>query len=440
MIVYLLQKNWYNGVMENDLNEISKLDKNYTSEKAGNYKPRFFSAAILVVLSFFVGYFAGNDRFEAGLTNDVVAGKYSEAPASVKKEVDFDLFWQVWDILQKDHISKPLSESDLFYGAINGLVDAVGDPYTQFFSPEKAAEFTEQLTGSFEGIGAEIGIRDEKLVVIAPLPGTPAERSGIRAGDEILTIDGKDTFGMSVEDAVYLIRGPKQTTVVLGIKHDDENRVVDISVIRDTIQIASVVTKELTIPGQQKPTVEYIGISQFNEDTPATFHDAVQKALANESEAIILDLRNNPGGYLEAAVDVASYWIEDGPVVIEKKPGVSSFEHKAVGVASLANIPTIVLVNEGSASASEIVAGALQDYGKATLVGEKTFGKGSVQEFQLLSDGSALKVTVTLWYTPKGRSINDDGIEPDKIIEFDADLAAQGIDNVLNSALESLRK
>ena len=402
-------------------------------------RPRFFGVFLVVVISFFVGYVVGNDSGSTGIGADVVSGKYSDAPSGVKQAVNFDLFWEVWDILQRDHIGKPLSEQQLFYGAVKGLVDAVGDPYTEFFPPDKAAEFTEQLTGVFDGIGAEIGIRDEQLVVIAPLPGTPAERAGIRAGDTIVTIDGVDTAGMSVEDAVFKIRGTRGTTVVLGIVRDESVSVEDISVVRDTIQVASVLSEMMSLPDSDTKDIGYIRISHFNEDTSAAFRTAVQEAISAEARALVIDLRNNPGGYLDTAVDVSSYWVEEGPIVIERKPGKDAIPHNAVGAATLVGVPTIVLVNEGSASASEIVAGALQDYGLARVVGEQTFGKGSVQEFQMLPDGSALKVTVTSWFTPKGRSIDEDGIAPDVVIPFDLESAEKGIDNMLNEALLLLK-
>lgn len=426
--------------MNTDTEDISDTIPNTDLDsKDKGSRPRFFGVVLLVIFSFFIGYVVGNDSGLNQFGSDAVLGKYGDAPAGVRQAVDFDLFWEVWDILQKDHIEKPLSEQQLFYGAIKGLVDAVGDPYTEFFPPDKAAEFTEQLSGIFEGIGAEIGIRDEQLVVIAPLPGTPAERAGIRAGDAIVTIDGIETFGMSVEDAVYKIRGTKGTTVVLGVVRKDMSEVQDISVVRDTIQVASVVSEMKSLPNEDKQDIGYIRISHFNEDTSAAFRTAVQEVLSNEARALLIDLRNNPGGYLETAVDVGSYWIEEGPIVIERRPGMDAIPHNAVGAATLVNIPTVVLVNEGSASASEIVAGALQDYGLAKVVGETTFGKGSVQEFQMLPDGSALKVTVTSWFTPKGRSINEGGIVPDIEIAFDLDLAEQGIDNVLNEALLLLK-
>lgn len=425
--------------MQDNQSEIKNNEKIQPEIKTGHSRARFFSIVLLVLASFLVGYITGDSSQTQKITNSAVAGKYGDVPRGVADSVDFDLFWDVWDIIQKDHIDRPISETKLFYGAMKGLVDAVGDPYTEFFSPEKAAEFNEQLSGSFEGIGAEIGIRDEQLVIIAPLPDTPAEQAGLRAGDEILYIDGKDTFGLSVEDAVLKIRGTKGTTVVLGIKHSDGS-VVDIPVTRDTIQVASVVHEIIVPESSPDSKIAYIRISHFNEDTPSSFRSAVQDSVNSQVDGVVLDLRNNPGGYLDTAVDVASYWIEDGPVVVEKRPSSESVNHDAVGSALLQGTPTVVLVNEGSASASEIVAGALQDYGQAQILGERTFGKGSVQELQMLPDGSAIKVTVTSWFTPNGRSINKDGISPDVEIIFDLEKAQDGVDNVLDEAIQIILK
>lgn len=393
---------------------------------------------IFVLAVFCAGLFIGRTMAPAmSDSGDSISGKYDSR--KFDETVDFEMFWEVWDMLQADHVAHPISEKQLFYGAVAGLVDAVGDPYTQFFPPDLAAQFADELAGSFEGIGAEIGLKDDQLVVVAPLPNTPAERAGVRAGDSILQIDKQDTAGLSVEDAVFKIRGEAGTAVVLTILHSGEKEAVEISVVRDKITIESVSYELKSATPAGAKNIGYIKISSFNEDTSAAFQKAVTELTKAKVEAIVLDLRNNPGGFLETAVDVASYWVESGPVVIERKPGAEDVNHNALGLAKLANTKTVVLVNEGSASASEIVAGALQDNKLAKIMGEQTFGKGSVQEFITLKDGSALKVTVTKWFTPLGRSIEDNGVTPDNIIPFDYQAATNGTDNVLEAALESLR-
>ncbi len=330
---------------------------------------------------------------------------------SRSNEVSFDLFWKVWDKVKTKHFDQSIKDEDLFYGAMEGMVASLNDPYTVFFPPKLASEFVESISGKFEGIGAEIGLRDDILTVIAPLPESPAEKSGVKSGDKIIAIDGTNTTGMTVEKAVSLIRGLKDTTVVLNIIHKDTSSAIDISIIRDKIQVPSIYKQN------EEDDIVYVRIAQFNQDTTREFDEIVSGILNSNTKGIILDLRNNPGGFLESAIDVAGEWVDSGLIVTEKLVDGSMKPHYTRGKHRLKGIPTVVLIDGGSASGSEIVAGALQDFSLATLVGEKSFGKGSVQDFEVFDDGSALKITIAKWYTPLDREIDKNGILPDVKIE-----------------------
>jgi len=410
---------------------------------ASSKRRKLFSVgvlAIIFILIFSAGFFIGKkEGFNTATENGKIKNRGSSIPTYLSKDVDFRIFWEVWDLLQKDYVERPISDPKLFYGALKGLVAGVDDPYTVFFDPKTASDFTQELSGSFEGIGAEIGLRDNEIVVIAPLPGTPAEKAGVVAGDAILTIDDIETSGMTLEDAVSKIRGPKGSIVSLKLARGKNNEEVLVKVTRDTITVESVNFEMKSVPNSKVKDIAYIRISHFNEDTVGSFDKAVASLFKENARAIILDLRNNPGGFLDSAVTISSQWVDSGSVVIEKSKGDKKIEHPASGLAKLKGVKTVVLVNEGSASASEIVAGALQDYGLATLIGTKTFGKGSVQELQQLSDGSAVKITVAEWLTPKGRSINKLGIEPDIVAPVDYTKLKEGEDPQLIRALELLR-
>ncbi|TAK03569.1 S41 family peptidase [Patescibacteria group bacterium] len=333
-----------------------------------------------------------------------------DVPSSLSDDVDFRQFWDVWNLVKESYVHQPVSDKMLYYGAMHGLVSGVADPYTTYFDPDEAQDFTSNLEGSFQGIGAEIGIKDEALVIVAPLPETPAEKAGLKTGDRILLIDGEDTYGMAVEEAVSRIRGPKGSTVTLTIGRDGATEAFEVKIVRDKIVVKSV-RSEIT------DGIATVAIHTFNDDTVGLFNDAVNDALSKQAHGLILDLRGDPGGLLNAAIGVASAWVGYDTVVIEKGQDVSQSFH-GVSAPRLADMPTVVLVNGGSASASEIVAGALQDYGFATLVGTQTFGKGSVQDYRDLPDGSAVKITVAEWYTPNGRTIHETGITPDHLVEF----------------------
>jgi carboxyl-terminal processing protease len=387
-------------------------------------------------------YSAGKNDFvdEIARKEAVYAGKlkdkYSKPEEGKVKDVDFGLFWETWDEIKNSYIDgKEIEDKQLFYGALRGMAAAVGDPYTVFMEPKIAEEFDEDLAGTFEGIGAEIGMKHELITVIAPLPDMPAEKAGVLAGDVIMAIDATSTLGMSVDEAVSKIRGPRDTEVTLTIGRKGQEGPIDIKIKRGQIIVKSVKW------GMIEGDIFEIKVSNFNNDTEALFSEAVREAVTKNPKGIILDLRNNPGGYLETAIEMASEWIEEGLIVVEQFADTDKKnEHLARGRARIGNIPTVVLVNQGSASASEIVAGALQDTKRAMLVGEKTFGKGSVQTVAKFSDGSSLKVTIAKWLTPNGRSINEEGVEPDLVVSLTADDFQNDRDPQRDAAIELIKK
>ncbi|MDD5252057.1 MAG: S41 family peptidase [Patescibacteria group bacterium] len=397
-------------------------------------------AAFLVAGSFIGGFYLGGTRaIQASTGNEAPTIRQlinrSVAPSESAHDVDFAEFWQIWDTVKAKHISKPNDDVKMFYGAIAGMVASLQDPYSVFFDPETAKKFADELSGTFDGIGAEIGIKKNQLQVVAPLPGTPADKAGLKAGDRIHGIDDLDTTGMPVDEAVSHIRGPKGTPVKLLIGREGWAEPKEITIMRDTIKVDSVKWK--TVHDGPR-TIGVITITHFNEDTGDLFDQAVRSVLMENPDGIVLDLRNNPGGYLDMAVKIAGEWAMEKSIVTEKFSDGKENDYKSDGLARLAGESTVVLVNGGSASASEIVAGALQDYGLARLIGEQTFGKGSVQDYTELDDGSALKLTVALWYTPNGRSIDKDGIAPDEVIKLTPEDFDNNLDPQMKRALEWL--
>lgn len=394
-----------------------------------------YLSVILFIISFGMGVFIGKTWYVKEQITDASGNVQIEKVLNLNRslnrsELEFSQFWDVWDKVKSKYVKQEVAEQEMFYGAIQGMVMALGDPYSLYFPPEAAEEFAKDLSGELEGIGAEIGVKDNQLLVISPLPDSPAEKAGLKPGDKILYIDKESTFGMDVNTAVGKIRGAANTKVVLTITRNGLTKSTEVTITRSKINVPSILFSV-------KPNnVAYLRVMQFNADTVPKLNKYIKEIKSRGSKAIVLDLRNNPGGYLDAAIYMASQWVESGVVVSEKGRDGQSKDHETEGPHPLSGIKTVVLINKGSASASEIVAGALQDTGNAILVGEQTFGKGSVQDFETFPDGSALKLTVAEWFTPNGRNINKEGVKPDIEIKEDWENEKVGEDAVLDKALE----
>jgi carboxyl-terminal processing protease len=338
---------------------------------------------------------------------------------------------QAWDLLQKNYVDKTkLDPVKMAQGAIRGMVDAVGDPYTEFFSPQSYQSTMVELTGLYQGIGAYIGKKEKQIVIIAPMPGSPAEEAGLKSGDMVLKIDGESTAQMNTEEASQKIRGAAGSKVLLLVGRMSEKEPFEVSLVRREIRVDSV-------KSEMRGQLAYIRIQQFILPTTADFKKALVEAYQKGAKGIILDLRDNPGGILSEAVDVASQFLTRGIAVkIVDKDGIETVQKvKPGGIAK--DLPVIVLVNGGSASASEIVAGALQDNGRAKLAGEKTFGKASVQNFVKIDDGSAIKITTAHYYTPNGTLISGTGLTPDYPSELKGEELIKWAEDYLNKIISN---
>jgi len=401
----------------------------------------FFFILFLIGAAFWSGYERGKQFSPLGGTEAESILPPDEAiilnKTSQDKTVDFSLFWKVWGLLKDKYVdNQKLDAHALFYGAIKGMLAATGDPYTTFFDPKENAAFQEDISGTFEGIGAEMGMQNEVLTVIAPLEGMPAEKAGLLAGDKIIKIDGQTTGNMSLDEAVSKIRGAKGSEVKLTIFRNGDEESRDITVKRDVILVKSVRFE------MKENAIAYIRISRFGDDTEREFQGAVRQTLDKKAQGLVVDVRNNPGGFLETAVDLASTMLPSGTVVVMEENGAGERkEIKSRGGDVLSRIPTIVLINEGSASASEILAGALKDNrDNVTLIGKKSFGKGSVQELISVSKDTAVKITVARWLTPLGHQINTVGIAPDIEVNMTRDDLDNKRDPQLDKALEILKE
>jgi len=323
--------------------------------------------------------------------------------------LDFSLYWEAWNKLKSESALNPDTKK-MIYGSISGMLSSVNDPYTVFFTPEDNQRFRQDIGGEFDGVGIEIVQKNGLPTVVSPLPDSPAEAAGIKSGDIILEVDGTNTSEIGFNEIVDKIRGPKGSTVKIKISRAGVDNPIEFDIKRDTITVKSVEWREIDKNGKK---IMYVKVRQFGDDTGNLFEQFANEAVKEQPDGIIIDLRNDPGGYLETAIDLSSYFVDGGTVVIEQDKDGNNKELRVTKKARLKNIPTAVLVNGGSASASEIMSGALQDRKAAKIIGEKTFGKGSVQELIELSDGSAVKITIAKWLTPNGREINGKGISPD---------------------------
>ena len=386
---------------------------------------------VAIIASFGAGFYVSNMSRPSVEEIKTV----SNAELGKAENVDFSLFWDAWKVIEDKFVNRSkLDAQKMVYGAINGMLHALGDPYTVFMPPEENKKFSEDMKGEFGGIGAEIGMRKDILTIIAPLEGSPAKAAGLLPQDKVLKVDGKSTDGMSIDEAINLIRGPKGEAVVLNIFRDGWKDAKDFKIIRDTIVIP-------VIKWQMKDNkVAYIQLYHFSENSASEFKKVAQEAISAGAKSVVLDMRGNPGGYLESAVDIISWFVSDNQVVaIEDFGNGKKTEYKSVGYQKLMSYPAVLLVDAGSASASEIVAGALRDLRNIKLVGTKTFGKGSVQQVEQMRNGSSLKITVAKWLTPSGKSIMDEGLEPDEKVELTEDDINNNRDPQLDKALEMLK-
>jgi carboxyl-terminal processing protease len=393
-------------------------------------------AVLLATATFFSGLHIGNDtRLDANLFS--IFSRETKADDSI----DLTEFWHVWNLLEKKFVtsatSTPLTDEEKVRGAIEGLVRTYGDPYTVYFPPADAAMFEADISGNFSGVGMEVGMRDDVITVISPLPGSPAEKAGILAGDVLVRINDQSTEGIGVDEAVSQIRGEKGTEVHFSVYRKGETEFIDITVVRDTIVIPTSKT-------EVRDDVFIITLYSFNALSEMEMQKALREYVKSGKRKLVLDLRGNPGGYLQSAVAIASYFLPAGKPVVRESFGIDQDEqvYRSSGkeLGSSAPKKLVVLVDGGSASASEILAGALQEHGVATLIGAQTFGKGSVQELVNLDDGSSLKVTVARWLTPNGVSISEGGLTPDMVVERTIEDRKAEKDPQLDSALEFLKK
>lgn len=389
---------------------------------------------VLLLITFSIGYkTAAYSISQAALVSGV---EHKDSP----KGVDFDAFWKAWNVINEKYVpttsSTTPTDQEKVYGAIQGLAASTGDPYTVFFPPVEAKAFDEQISGAFEGVGMEVDVKDGILTVIAPLKGTPAFKAGIKAGDKIIGIDKKPTQGLGTAEAIKRIKGPKGTTVLFTIIRGASADPIEISVVRDVITVPAIVT-------ESSGDVFIIRMYSFSAQSADEFRKALREFVESGKYKLVLDLRGNPGGYLEAAVDMASWFLPSGKVIVseESKNLKFSQEYRSRGYNIFnEQLKFAILIDGGSASASEILAGALSEHGKAILVGKKTYGKGSVQELVEITPGTSLKVTVAKWLTPLGHSISKNGIDPTIDVDLDVEKFKAGEDTQLKRAIEELDK
>ncbi len=394
-----------------------------------NSRRSFTSLLLILLIGGFIGW-----KLALYSVQDELKGLTEEEEVL---PLSLDLFWEAYELLDQNYVDVlALDDEEQLYGAIKGMVDALDDPFTVFMTPTETNDFQNSLEGEYVGIGAELTIKDGDLVVIAPLKGSPAEAAGLLPGDTVYLIDGQLVPEMTLFEAITNIRGEEGTPVVLTILRESSNEPIELEIERATVEVPSV---ELEYYGEDSQ-IAYVNLSQFIDDTEAEFDEIVQELLLQELDGMILDLRYNGGGYLDVAVDVLSDFIDGKEkAVVTKMRNEANNEIFYTNASSrLSDIPLVVLVNAGSASASEILAGAIQDYERGILIGETTFGKGSVQVVDVLEDGSSLRYTIAKWYTPNDRSIDDVGIDPDMEVGLTQEDRENDTDPQLDAAIEYL--
>lgn len=399
--------------------------------KASSNTGHYIGFLIVTGFVFMLGWNAGIHHHETQ-ENPSTEATITNASGETEK-VNMRLFWDTWNILSNNYVDPhSLVTEDMIYGAIKGMVYSLKDPYTAFMTPKENKEFQETLQGHLEGIGAELTLKNGMLTVISPLKNSPAQKAGLQPEDVIYKIDGVTTENMTLEQAVIKIRGVKGTLVTLSVLRKNNKDPIELKIKRDNININSV-------DWDMKGTIALIEINQFGDTTKDEFSKVVSEILLQHPTGIILDLRYNGGGYLNGAIDIASEFIEKGKLVTIKKRNPAEDEViNANGQARMSNIPLAVLINRGSASASEIVAGAIQDHNRGKIIGEKSFGKGTVQAVENLIGGSSLRVTIAKWFTPNDQNINEKGVTPDILIERNTSDIEAGKDPQMEKALEYL--
>lgn len=381
-----------------------------------------------VIVAFLIGLFIGSDDGGVSGNDAATNGSYVDAD-------EFAPFWTAWSVLDDKNINAAsTSRESKLYGSIQGLASSYNDPYTVFFPPTESKLFQENIAGDFGGVGMEIGIKENKLTVVTPLKGSPAEAAGVKAGDVVLQVNGTSTQGMAVDQAVSYIRGVPGTKVTITFLPVGATKPVERTIVRDVIKIP-------TIDIIEKGDIYTIRLYSFTAQSADLFREALRKFVLSGKHKLILDLRGNPGGYLDAAWDMASWFLPAGKVVVTEdfgKPNMQQiFRSKGYKVFHK-NLQMIILADAGSASASEILAGALREHGVAKIVGVKTFGKGSVQELVPITSNTSLKVTVAYWKTPLGHNLSKDGLEPDYKVEITEEDAKKQNDSQMNKAIELL--